>query len=69
MAETEKKTGPVKLRIISAPAPKAPPAEPESTPGAFLARSAVDALVSPLDLLTYPVRGPARALGFEMSAP
>ena len=69
MAETEKKTGPVKLRIISAPAPKAPPAEPESTPGAFLARSAVDALVSPLDLLTYPVRGPARALGYEMTAP
>lgn len=69
MAETEKKTGPVKLRIISAPPPKAPPVEPESTPGRFLARSAVDALVSPLDLLTYPVRGPARALGYEMAAP
>jgi hypothetical protein len=71
MADGEKKQGVIRGRVISVPQPKAqaPAAEPESTPGRFLARSAIDALGSPLDLLTYPVRGPARALGFEMDAP
>lgn len=71
MADGEKKQGPLRMRVLSTPQRQAPApaAEPESTPGRFLARSAIDALGSPLDLLTYPVRGPARALGFEMDAP
>lgn len=71
MADGEKKQGPVRMRVIATPQRQAPApaAEPESTPGRFLARSAIDALASPLDLLTYPVRGPARALGYEMDAP
>ena len=41
----------------------------ESGPMGFLNKSLIDTLASPLDLLTYPIRGPARALGYEMTAP